>query len=147
MVEEQDVFSGSFDAIVGLAYPKMSERGVTPFFEGLKDAGLLYDQSGKPNNVFSFYMSTNQEDQSELIFGGWNPNRILKNEKIIWHPVVDKLFFAIKLDDIKIGGKSLDICKDKDCTMTPDSGTSALCMPDWAYRIFKTTEWGQDYDC
>ena len=59
LVEEQHVFSGTFDAIIGLAYPKMAERGTTPFFEGLINSGLLHDEQGNPNNVFSFYMSTN----------------------------------------------------------------------------------------
>lgn len=34
LVEEQEVFS-NFDAIVGLAYPTMAERNVTPFFDVL----------------------------------------------------------------------------------------------------------------
>ena len=80
-------------------------------------------------------MSTNQIDTSELIFGGWDESKIVKGESITWHNVVDKLFWSLKLDDIKIGGRSLGICpnSDGDCRMTPDSGTSQLCMPDWAF--------------
>lgn len=79
--------------------------------------------------------------------GGWNPDRIVKNEEITWHKVVDKLFWSLKLDDIKVGGKSLGICDDKDCWMTPDSGTSQLCMPDWAYYMWLDTDWGNQYPC
>jgi hypothetical protein len=31
--------------------------------------------------------------------------------------------------------------------MTPDSGTSQLCMPDWAHSEWKNTEWGKAYEC
>ena len=71
----------------------------------------------------------------------------MKGEEITWHPVVDRLFWAIKLDDIKVGGKSLGICDNTNCTMTPDSGTSQLCMPGWAFEMWTETEWGQDYIC
>jgi hypothetical protein len=53
----------------------------------------------------------------------------------------------LKLDDIKIGDQSLGLCNDKDCRMTPDSGTSQLCMPDWAHQEWRNTEWGQAYEC
>lgn len=79
--------------------------------------------------------------------GGWNPDRIVKNEEITWHEVVDQLFWSLKLDDVKVGGKSLGICDDRDCWMTPDSGTSQLCMPDWAYHKWLNTEWGNEYFC
>lgn len=73
-----------------------------------------------------------------------------KNESaIIWFPVVNKYFWALKLTDIKVskllisnylifvllikyGGKSLNLCKDKECLITPDTGTSCLTMPSWA---------------
>ena len=124
LVEQQAVFTGTFDAIVGMAYPSMAEESVTPFFDVLMQEGVLHDEEGNPSNMFAFYMSTNQSDQSELVFGGYNPDRILEGEEIVWHPVVDKLFWSIKLDDIKVGGESLHICDRRDCWMTPDSGTS-----------------------
>ena len=62
LVKEQHVFSGSFDAIVGMAYPTMAEKGIRPFFDTLIDDGVLHDDVGNPSNVFAFYMSTNQKD-------------------------------------------------------------------------------------
>lgn len=109
---------------MGLAYPSMAETGVIPFFDVLMNEHVLHDVDNNPANMFAFYMSTNQQDQSELVFGGYDPDRILAGEEIVWHPVVDKLFWSIKLDDIKVGGQSLGICDNNDCRMTPDSGTS-----------------------
>lgn len=82
-MKKQAVFSGTFDAIIGLAYPSMAEKGFTPFFDNL----MLNEVLDK--NVFAFYMSTNQVDVSELIFGGWDESKIVPGEKIVWHDVVD----------------------------------------------------------
>jgi hypothetical protein len=46
--------------------------------------------------------------------------------------VIDKLFWALELDDIKLNGESLGLCDWKSCTVTPDSGTSYSTMPTWA---------------
>lgn len=81
------------------------------------------------------------------MFGGWNEDKILPGEAIKWHPVVDKLFWSLKLDDVKVGGRSLGLCDDRDCRMTPDSGTSQLCMPDWAFDMWKRTEWYGEQPC
>jgi hypothetical protein len=59
LVKKQAVFSGSFDAIVGLAYQSMAEDGVTPFFDNLIENEVLHDDDGNPQNIFAFYMSTN----------------------------------------------------------------------------------------
>lgn len=53
----------------------------------------------------------------------------------MWHDVVDKLFWSLKLDDIKYNGENLNICKGKKCMVTPDSGTSLLTAPTWAFNI------------
>lgn len=62
LVAKQAVFNGTFDAIVGLAYPSMAENGVTPFFDSFIENEVLHDEEGNPQNIFAFYMSTNQED-------------------------------------------------------------------------------------
>jgi len=63
-----------------------------------------------------------------------------------WHDVVDQLFWSLKLDDILINGESLGICDDTDCMITPDSGTSLLRMPTWAFDI-ALPQLPTDYQC
>lgn len=78
-------------------------------------------------------MATNPNDQSELVFGSYDTSKFVGD--INWHPVVDKLFWSLKLDDIKLNGKPLHICDSaKGCMMTPDSGTSLITAPTWAYE-------------
>jgi len=45
--------------------------------------------------------------------------------------------YGIRLDDIKMNGKSMGLCgpqgKEKDCIITVDSGTTFASVPGWAY--------------
>ncbi len=75
----------------------------------------------------------NPEDESELLFGKYDHSKFVGN--INWHPVINKLFWSIKLDDIKYNGIPLNLCKDRLCMMTPDSGTSLITTPSWANKI------------
>lgn len=47
-------------------------------------------------------------DDSELVFGGYDNDRI--EGKLSWHPVIDKLFWSLNLEDVRIGNRSLGIC-------------------------------------
>ena len=58
------VFNGKFDALIGMAYPEFAEPGVQPLFDGLMESKKL------DANVFSWYLSYNPDEQSEILFGG-----------------------------------------------------------------------------
>ena len=140
LVVEDSTFNESFDAIVGLAYPIFAEPGVEPFFDGLMRAGVM----GK--DVFSFYMSINpEEEESELVLGAWDETKF--DGDLTWHPVVHQRFWSISLDDILVNGQSLGLCdSQRDCLITPDSGTSLVTFPSWAYDIF-LDQYGGVVDC
>ncbi len=57
-VEKQStIFTGhNFEAIVGLAYPALAEKGVTPVFDEMINQGLL------KNNIFAFYLTNKQAE-------------------------------------------------------------------------------------
>jgi len=65
-----------------------------------------------------------------LIFGDIDKSKFSGDLRC--HDVVDELFWSLKLDDIKLNGISLGLCDDKECIVTPDSGTSFSTMPTWA---------------
>mmetsp|Transcript_13067 Transcript_13067/g.9469 ORF Transcript_13067/g.9469 Transcript_13067/m.9469 type:complete len:80 (+) Transcript_13067:588-827(+) len=75
-----------YDAIVGLAYPSMADMGL-PIFD------MMIEQDVLEANIFSFYMAMNQKDSSELLFGGYDPDKF--TGEINWHDVVDKLFWSL----------------------------------------------------
>jgi len=137
MVTEQTCFHDTFEAIIGLAFPSFAEPGVVPLFdEMMKESVLGHD-------LFAFFMSMNPEkEESEVMFGAWNPDKMDNkpngesyNGEPDWHPIVHQLFWSIKLDDIKIGDVSLGLCgPDKNCLITPDTGTSLLTFPTWAMQ-------------
>ena len=68
------------------------------------------------SNVFSFFMSLNpEEEESEVMFGGYDEDLIDPSyndgtRELDIHPVLHQLFWSIKLDDIKIDGKSIGLC-------------------------------------
>lgn len=102
-----------------------------PIFDSMIEQHLL------SKNIFAFYMAMHPGDKSELLFGRYDPEKYVGD--INWHPVIDKLFWSVRLDDIKYNGVPLNICKDKPngCMMTPDSGTSLLTAPGWASKILQ----------
>lgn len=106
-------------------------------------------------NVFAFHMSHNpDEEKSELTFGFYDEARFMPGT-MFWHPVVNPVFFALDLIDIRLGGVSLNLCGPtsslgKVCTITPDSGTSMLSMPEWAITQLENEghpQLGGTWDC
>lgn len=69
---------------------------------------------------------------SELTFGYYDKSKYTGD--MVWHPILHKLMFGIALDDIKVNGKSLNICSGVSCMITVDSGTSEMTMPSWAIK-------------
>lgn len=78
-------------------------------------------------------MAMNKRDQSELLFGAYDSSKFVG--EIEWHDVVDKLFWSLRLTDIKFNGTNLNICAGKECLITPDSGTSLITAPGWAIKL------------
>jgi len=76
-------------------------------------------------------MSLNEKEPSELIFGWIDHSRYYGS--LVWYPVVDKFFWTIELDDIKLNGQPLGICNGIKCGITTDSGTSTITFPTWAW--------------
>ena len=112
-----------------MAYPALAEKDVKPVFDEMIDQKLL------KSNVFAFYFTTSQAEEkglkSDMSFGYYDKAKF-KGE-MTWHAVDYKYMFGVKLDDIKVGGKSLEMCKGRSegCLITFDSGTSLMSFPTW----------------
>lgn len=86
-MKKQTTFDKTFDAIIGLAYPAMAENAGIPLMDEMIEQKLLL------KNVFSFFLSHNDEEQSELLFGDIDTSRF--TGKLSCHPVIDKLFWSL----------------------------------------------------
>ena len=83
-------------------------------------------------NVFSFYLTSVEDEkkygvQSDLTFGYLDKTKF--DGDIHWNDILFQYMFGVKLDDIKVNGKSLNICNQKQCLITFDSGTSLGSVP------------------
>jgi len=120
--EEGSVFqAGKFSGILGLAYPKMAAYGIVPVFDNIINNTLL------KKNIMAFYYTTNESADGEITLGYIDPNRF--TGKIAYYPVIDKFYWTIKLDDIKLGDKSLGLCPSDGCRAIVDTGTSLITGP------------------
>jgi cathepsin D len=70
LIVEEHVLDDDYDAIIGLAYPKMANAGL-PIFDNMINQKLL------DKNIFSFYMGVHSGDNSELLFGKYDPNKFI----------------------------------------------------------------------
>ena len=140
MVTKDTTFNEDFDAIIGMAYPEFAFPDTVPFFDGLMAAGIMN------KNVFAFHMSMNPDDEdSEMMLGDWDETKFTGS--LNWYNVVNRRFWAITLDDVLIGGNSLGFCTpDKTCLITPDSGTTSITFPSWAFDKFNR-DYGSIVDC
>ena len=108
-----------------MAYPALAEKGVTPVFDEMMGQKLL------KHNMFAFYLTTKQAEnlgvKSDLTFGYYDKEKYKGD--IHWNPIQFKYMFGVKLDDVKINGKSTGVCQGRECLITFDSGTSLMSMP------------------
>jgi hypothetical protein len=90
-------------------------------------------------NIFAFYLTSKQAENmgilSDLTFGYYDKAKFKGEMK--WYPVEFQYMWGVRLDDIKIGGKSTGVCKDRPegCLITFDSGTSLMSVPTFASKI------------
>ena len=93
------------------------------------------------SDMFAFYFTTLAEDlgpanqRSDLTLGYYDRSKF--SGKIKWHNIKMKYMFGVKLDDIKVNGKPLNICKaiNGTCLITFDSGTTMSSVPKAAANV------------
>jgi len=96
----------------------------------------MIEQKVLQSNIFAFYFTSSKEDNnkhySEMTMGYYDKTKF--TGELEWAPVVYKYMYGVKLDDIKINGKAMNICEGRKegCLITFDSGTSLLSFPNFA---------------
>jgi len=92
--EKEDAMGDSTGILLGLGFPSMAANNYTPLFDHLMQNHVL------PRNIFSFWLSLNEETPSELLFGAINHDAF--EGELEYFPVVDKQFWTIHLYDVKV---------------------------------------------
>lgn len=118
-----------FDGILGLGFDTISVDKVKPVFYNMMEQKLI------DKNMFSFWLNrTSNVDGTpsvtggELVFGGSDPKHFVGEHT--YAPVTRAGYWQIKMDDFKVAGRSLGVCKGENgCQVIADTGTSLLTGP------------------
>ncbi|XP_029909168.1 gastricsin-like [Myripristis murdjan] len=116
----QNFVVAKFDGILGLSYPSISAGGETPVMDNMISQNLLQA------NIFSFYLSRNEQQGSELSFGGVDNSKY--QGQIYWTPVTSETYWQIGVDGFQINGRETGWCS-QGCQSIVDTGTSMLTAP------------------
>lgn len=123
MIEKEhgQVFhTDKFDGILGLSFSALSMYKAPVLFSNIASQHLL------THPMFSFYYSPSGKT-SMVEFG--TPNKDHYKGKIKWVDVSKPMYWQLKLKDIKVGKKHLNLCPDGDCKLVVDTGTHMFTSP------------------
>ncbi|XP_036993671.2 pepsin A-like [Artibeus jamaicensis] len=113
------LFYAPFDGILGLAFPSISSSGATPVFDNIWDQGLV------SQDLFSVYLSSNDESESVVMFGGIDSSYYTGS--LNWVPLSAETYWQITVDSVTMNGKTI-ACSGS-CQAIIDTGTSLLAGP------------------
>ncbi|CDQ73281.1 cathepsin D [Oncorhynchus mykiss] len=110
-----------FDGVLGMGYPTISVRNITPVFDTAMAAKLL------PQNIFSFYISRDPSAAvgGELMLGGTDP--LYYTGDLHYVNVTRKAYWQIEMNNVEVGNQ-LTLCK-AGCQAIVDTGTSLITGP------------------
>ncbi|KAI9659247.1 MAG: Vacuolar protease A [Trizodia sp. TS-e1964] len=109
---------GKFDGILGLGYDSISVNRVVPPFYRMIEQKLL------DSSVFAFYLSSTEDDESEVVFGGINKNHY--SGEITTIKVSRKAYWEVDLDAVTFGDDVLEL---QNTGAVLDTGTSLIVFP------------------
>jgi hypothetical protein len=119
--QEGDVFNDTkFSGIMGLGFKSLSAMNKATVFDNLIDTKIL------KQNLIAFYLSQNENTPGQASFGSLDKSKYIA--PLHYHPLIEKDYWKIKLEDIKLNNISLGLCK-KGCEAVIDSGTSLITGP------------------
>lgn len=128
--------SFGFDGILGLGLKQLS---VAPEFNFLSRLINLMDLESRASFQFGFFLTNGTESPSEIAMGGYNNKRLLT--PLSWAPLakVSLGHWQVRITEVKIAGRTLDICKDGSCHGIVDTGSSHLGIPSSSFHDFMKT--------
>jgi cathepsin D len=123
--------SFSFDGVFGLGLDSLALAPEFSFFGMFKHSGLSH-------HSFGVFLADNDEDFSEISFGGPNPARLASPLTYSAVASPELGHWQVKVLALRIGNTTLDFCKDGTCRAVVDSGTSSIAVPSSLVGHMKT---------
>uniref|UniRef100_A0A8C6DK54 Peptidase A1 domain-containing protein n=1 Tax=Moschus moschiferus TaxID=68415 RepID=A0A8C6DK54_MOSMO len=118
-VYNRHVESQPVDGILGLGYSKLAGKGSTSIVDNLKKQRVVSEP------VFAFYLSTQKENGSMVMFGGVDHS--YHKGELNWIPVSQAGFWQIAMDRISMNGTVIGCSCG--CQALVDTGTAMLFGP------------------
>lgn len=122
-----------YDGILGLGMPQMSTQ---PSFNVM---GELAEDNALKHNQYSIWLARDgDEEDSEIIFGDMNPNRL--GSQLLWLPLTTHKggdpsgFWQITVADITVDNAKLGLCGDG-CQAAADTSTTSIGLPADLYEV------------
>jgi len=111
-----------FDGVLGLGLDALALNPEFNFFGQMA-------RGGQVEPVFGVFLASQEEDNSEITFGGHDEARTAS--ALQWVPVSspEKGYWQIAVKGVRVGTEDLDICNQGDCIAIVDTGTSLLGVP------------------
>jgi len=112
--------SFAFDGVLGLALPGMAQSSGFSMMERLVKSNSL------KSPVFSVFLSDQDAEDSEIVFGAIRENRMAS--QLFWVPVSKETgYWQVQIEDITLDNNKQGICAN--CQVAVDTGTSELAGP------------------
>jgi len=118
--------SFSFDGVLGLGLDALTLAPEFSFF------GQMVAQGRVAKSTFGVFLGDGEDEQSEICFGGYLPERLHPANKVIsWSPVAkpEMGHWQVQINSIRVGNRTLSFCDDGQCRAVVDTGTSLLAVP------------------
>jgi len=126
---EDPFASFAFDGVFGLGLPFLSQTTEFNFLHSAASAGAWHAAPGH-ENTFSVFLAVSENEESEISFGGWKPDKIADGHHMKWNTLKDSEYgyWQVDVHAIYADGKRVPFC-DEGCRAVVDTGTSLLGVP------------------
>uniref|UniRef100_A0A7S1AIM3 Peptidase A1 domain-containing protein n=1 Tax=Noctiluca scintillans TaxID=2966 RepID=A0A7S1AIM3_NOCSC len=124
---DQPFEAAQWDGVLGLA----------PDISPAKEYNLLESFGSGSASVFALFLGRGLRDGAEVTWGGYRRERVAS--PFVWVNLTVPGYWQIKLSDLTIGGKALDLgCSCEGCCQAVvDSGSSVIMGPAFLIKMLK----------
>ncbi|XP_057583517.1 pregnancy-associated glycoprotein 2-like [Hippopotamus amphibius kiboko] len=128
-----------FDGALGLGFPSLASKWITPVFDNLKTQGII----SQP--VFAFYLSIRKENGSVVMFGGVDHS--YHKGQLKWIPVSRNHYWQINMNRITMNGVVVGCYRG--CQAVLNTGSTLLAGPTRLVtaiqKLINATPFGEQY--